>query len=149
MLHFEGDSDFTQPPAHVWTKLTTIDFLIQCIPDLESVKHKDMEQFTCIIRPGFSFIRGTLEVTLKLVDLVAQQSLRVQGHGKGIGSSNDVQIGLSFAPQDEGTRIHWVADVTNLGGLLKAMPKGLLQGAARKVIGDVWTSVKAKLDQLS
>jgi carbon monoxide dehydrogenase subunit G len=145
MLHFEGDTDFAQPLATVWSKLTDVNFVIDCIPDLQSVTHKDAEQFTCIVRPGFSFIRGTLEVTLKLADQVMEQSLRVKGHGKGIGSSNDVEVGMSFAPLGEGTRIHWIADVTNLGGLLKAMPKGLLQAAAQKVIGDVWASVKAKL----
>jgi carbon monoxide dehydrogenase subunit G len=145
MLHFEGDTDFIQAPDAVWKKLTDIDFLIGCIPDLQSVKSKDANQFTCIIRPGFSFIRGTLEVTLGIVDLVVGQAMRVKGHGKGIGSSNDMEIGLNLAPQGEGSRIHWIADVTNLGGLLKALPKGLLEGAARKVIQDVWASVQAKM----
>jgi carbon monoxide dehydrogenase subunit G len=145
MLHFEGDTDFKQPPAVVWGKLSDIHFLVECIPDLQSVQFPEPDTAVCVIRPGFSFIRGTLEVTLKLADLVAEQAMRVLGHGKGIGSSNDVAVALTFAPQGEGTRIHWVADVTNLSGLLKMMPKGLLQASAQQVIGDVWATVQAKL----
>ena len=95
---------------------------------------------------GFSFVRGTLEVEIKLADRVENQWMRVLGHGKGIGSSNDVEIRFDLAPQGTGTRVHWKADVTNLGGLLKMMPKGLLQAAAQQVIGDVWATVRNKMN---
>ena len=145
MLQFEGDTDFTQAPAIVWSKLSDIHFVAECIPDVESTTFKEPDTAVVTIRPGFSFVRGTLEVEIKLADRVENQWMRVLGHGKGIGSSNDMEIGLNLAPQGEGSRIHWIADVTNLGGLLKALPKGLLEGAARKVIQDVWASVQAKM----
>jgi len=149
MLHFEGDTDFTQPPATVWSKLADVHFLTACIPDLESATVRDDGSAVCVIRPGFSFIRGTLEVTMKIADAVPNQALRIHAHGKGIGSSNDVEMALTFAERDGGTRIHWTADITHLGGLLKALPQGLLKGAAQKVIGDVWERVKVKLSEQS
>jgi carbon monoxide dehydrogenase subunit G len=145
MLHFEGDTDFTQPPGFVWGKLADIKFLVTCIPDLESATPRDDGSAVCVIRPGFSFIRGTLEVTMKIGEAVENKLLRIPAHGKGIGSSNDVELALHFAERDSGTQIHWTADITNLGGLLKALPQGLLKGAAQKVIGDVWERVKVKL----
>ena len=38
MVRFEGDRDFRLSPAQLWTKLTDARFLVQCIPDVETVK---------------------------------------------------------------------------------------------------------------
>lgn len=145
MLHFEGDTDFTQPTSLVWSKLSDIRFLTSCIPDVESITHHPDDSATCIIRPGFSFVRGTLEVIARITEAVEGQPLRIHANGKGIGTSNEVDLALNFAEQGSGTRIHWTSDITKLGGLLKLMPQGLLKGAAQKVIGDVWEQVRKKL----
>jgi carbon monoxide dehydrogenase subunit G len=145
MLQFEGDTDFTQAPAIVWSKLSDIHFVAECIPDVESTTFKEPDTAVVTIRPGFSFVRGTLEVEIKLADRVENEWMRVLGHGKGIGSSNDVEIRFDLASQGAGTRVHWKADVTNLGGLLKMMPKGLLQAAAQQVIGDIWATVRNQM----
>jgi len=145
MLHFEGDSDFPLPPEPLFARLSDARFLVQCIPGVESVSQAESHRAVCVLRPGLSFVRGTLEIALQVTEAIATTSLRVLAHGKGIGSSNDVEAVLAFAPQDGGTRVHWTADVTNFGGLLKAVPQGLLKGAAQKVIADVWEAVKTKV----
>lgn len=145
MLHFEGDQDFAQPLPVVWSKLSDLKFLVGCIPDAEAVEHPSPQLATCKVRPGFTFVRGSLSVTLKVVEATEGQTLKLLCHGKGIGSSNDVEMALAFADQNGATRVHWVADITNLGGLLKATPQMLLKGAAQKVIADVWESVKTRL----
>jgi carbon monoxide dehydrogenase subunit G len=145
MLHFEGDVDFPQPPAAVFAKLSDARFLVQCIPGVEQVHKSEPSESVCILRPGFSFVRGTLEITMQIVEVTEATRIRALAHAKGIGSGNDVETVLLFAPQHAGTRIHWTADVTNLSGLLKAIPQGLLRGAAQKVIADVWESVRVKL----
>jgi carbon monoxide dehydrogenase subunit G len=71
--------------------------------------------------------------------------LRLLAHAKGIGSGNDVEAVLTLAPQDGSTRLHWSAEAKNFTGLLKMVPAGLMQGAAQKVIADVWETVKRKL----
>ena len=143
MLHFEGDQDFAQPPAEVRAKLTDARFLADCIPDRQSVAESAAEKVVCTIRPGFAFVRGTLEVTLRVVE-VSEAAARLALHSKGIGSSSDVEAALTFAAHEAGTRVHWTADVTHLGGLLKAVPQGLLKAAAQKVIADVWTAIAAR-----
>lgn len=147
MLHFEGDKDFSQPPRVLSDKLGDASFLVQCIPDVESVSESERDRLACRVRPGFAFVRGTLELSIQVAERVEAASARLLAHGKGIGSSNDVEVKLTFAPQGTGTRVHWTADITNLGGLLKAIPQGLLKAAAQKVIADAWTAVEAKLNQ--
>lgn len=145
MLHFEGDQDFSQKPDELFAKLTDARFLVPCIPDVESVMQLQSDRAVLVLRPGFAFVRGTLEVTLEVVGAVAPTAARVILHSKGIGSSSQVEAGLTLAAHGDGARVHWVADVKELGGLLKMVPSGLVRGAAQKVIGDVWNRIQAKL----
>ena len=41
--------------------------------------------------------------------------------------------------------MQWTGAVRELGGLLKAVPSGLIQAAAQKVIAEVWAGIKARL----
>lgn len=145
MVRFEGEKDFPQAPAELWEKLSDARFLVQCIPDVESVKDPVADRAELVLRPGFSFVRGTLEATLRVVDAVSPTSARYLIANKGIGSSADVEATVALEPQGSGTRVYWSAEVKALGGLLKMVPSGLIRGAAQKVVNDAWTAVEAKL----
>ncbi|HXG11681.1 MAG TPA: SRPBCC domain-containing protein [Gemmataceae bacterium] len=146
MLHFEGDRDLAQPPAELYAKLSDVRFLVQCVPGLESVKSEQPDQAVCVVRPtGFSFVSGTLELTLQRISAVENTSAQMVVTSKGIGSTSEVETGFTLTPHDGGTRLHWTADVKKLGGLLKAVPQGLLKAAAQKIIEDVWLRVLARL----
>jgi carbon monoxide dehydrogenase subunit G len=145
MLRFEGDKDFALPPAELWAKLTDARFLVQCIPGVESVTRAESDAAEWTLRPGVSFVRGTLDVSLRVAEAVPNTSARLLVHSKGIGSTSDVEATLAFTAQGTGTRVHWAVEVTSLGGLLKAVPQGLIKAAAQKVIADVWVAVDARL----
>jgi carbon monoxide dehydrogenase subunit G len=145
MLRFEGDRDFRQGPAEVWAKLTDARFLAQCVPDVETIRQAQPDRAELVLRPGFSFVRGTLDLTLQVADAVAPSSARLLLRAKGMGSSSDVEATLALAPQGEGTRVHWAVEVKALGGLLKPVPPGLIRGAAQKVVEDAWATVEARL----
>jgi carbon monoxide dehydrogenase subunit G len=145
MLHFEGDKTFSQTADDLWAKLSDARFLVQCIPGVESVSQVEPQQAVCVIRPGFAFVRGTLEITLRVTDAEPGKAIRFQARSRGIGSSSTVEAGLTLLLQEGKTQVHWTADVTELGGLLKAVPRGLIQASAQKVIADVWAAVEQRL----
>src|SRR5262249_54755487 len=148
MLRFEGVRDFPRhAPAELWAKLSDARFLAQCIPDVHEVKQLAPEQAVCTLRPGFAFVRGTLELTLRVAEAAAPSSVRLALESKGIGTSSEVEVALALAAQEAGSRVQWAAEVKNLGGLLKAVPQGLIRGAAQKVVNDAWAAVEARLDQ--
>jgi carbon monoxide dehydrogenase subunit G len=147
MLHFEGDKDFPQAPAVLWPKLSDIRFLATCVPDAESVTHPDADTAQCVLRPGFSFARGTLDLTMRVVDRVDGTSARLLLDTKGIGTTSKVEAAFSLAAESGGTKLRWTTDVKELGGLLKAVPQGLLRAAAQKVIADAWAALDEKLKQ--
>ena len=145
MTRFEGDRDFPQPPADLFAKLTDARFLATCLPDVEKVSAQEADQAVLTLRPGLAFARGTLEVTLQVVEKTPPTAARMLLTSKGVGSSSKVEASLALAPHDAGTRVHWVAEVKELGGLLKMVPQGLIRGAAEKVLNDAWAAVEAKL----
>ena len=140
MLRFEGDREFAVSSAEAHARLTDVSFLVACIPDVETVRSIDGDRAELVLRPGFSFVRGTLEVTLHLVEREAPGAT-FHLLSKGIGSSSEVQATLAVAENGAGSRVHWIAEVTSLGGLLKMVPAGLIRGAAEKVINDAWDRI--------
>jgi carbon monoxide dehydrogenase subunit G len=146
MLHFDGDKDFTPPPAEVWAKLRDARFLVQCVPGAEAVSAAERDRAVCTIRPKLAFMRGTLDVTLRVLEAAEPSAVRLGVQSKGVGSTSEVEVSLALAAAGGGTRAHWTADVKSLGGLLKAVPQGLLRGAAEKVIQDVLAQMAARLN---
>jgi len=144
-LRFEGDREFVLPPEPLFAKLRDAAFLVHCIPDATVQGTPERDRAQCSVRPGFSFARGQLEVTIVINDAQSPTALRFTLASKGVGSSSDVETALILAPRDGGSLVHWVAEVKRLGGLLKMVPTGLLRGAGQKVIDDVWNGIVAKL----
>jgi carbon monoxide dehydrogenase subunit G len=145
MLRFEGDQDFTLPPAEVWAKLSDPRFLVVCIPDVETVKSVTESQADVVLRPKLAFVRGTLDASIRVLQATRPASIQMGIHGKGIGSSSYVESSLAVAPHDTGSRVHWIVEIKELGGLLKMVPAGLIRGSAEKVVNDAWKAVAAKL----
>src|SRR6266850_6535800 len=98
MLHFEGDENFQQRPSAVWSKLTDSRFLAECIPGVESVSQADPSRLVCTLRPGFSFVRGTLELTLEIRSANPESALQILLHTKGIGTTSEVNANLTLEP---------------------------------------------------
>jgi len=146
-MQFEGDKEFALPPRAVFAKLNDARFLVGCIPGRESIAHADQRTAVCKLRPGFTFVRGELDMTIEIVETIPDSTVKYALRSKGIGSSSDVEVFVTLSPKNAGTAVHWKAEVKSLGGLLKALPSGLIRGAAQKVIADVWNEVEKQLVQ--
>jgi carbon monoxide dehydrogenase subunit G len=149
MVHFEGDKEFALSAGDLWLKLSDPCFLVRCLPDVESISRVEADLAEFKLRPGLSFVRGTLDVTMCRGECVQEQSVRFALEGKGIGSTSKVQAILTLHPKEKGTHIHWGVDITELGGLLKAVPQGLIKASAQKVITDIWAAVEKKLAEIN
>lgn len=145
MLQFEGTEDLPRPQNEVWPELSDAVRLAEFVPDRESVVSANQDETVCVVRPGFSFVRGTLEMTVRVLERNPDAEARVGFHSKGVGATSDVEVRFRLEANGEGTRVHWTAEVKQLTGLLKLAPQGLVRGAAQKVVRDVWANVAAKL----
>jgi carbon monoxide dehydrogenase subunit G len=145
MVRFEGSRNLASTPSVVWARLVDPSFLVTCLPDLDRVEQLEPEGARFVLRPGLSFVRGTLQVGLTILEKVPHSSVHYRLNARGIGSSSTVEVVLSLVPQDSGTTLGYVAQVTELGGLLKLVPGGLITGAAQKVVADVLAHVEKNL----
>lgn len=147
MQAFQGERTFSLDSAQLWAKLRDAAFLASCIPDGTPHEGATHDKAVCTVQPGFSFMRGSLDITIEFVAGDEPTTLQFKLISKGIGSSSEVLSSLTIATHELGSKVNWNAEVTNLGGLLKMIPGGLIRGAANKVIEDVWTGIAAKLQR--
>ncbi len=146
MIHFEGDKSFPLSLPEVAAKLSDASFLVTCLPDTQiSVATPDRAEWK--VKPKLAFITSNLNIEMTATGREAGKSVAYQVVAKAIGASSTVVVSLTFAEgTNGGTAVHWTGDITQVTGLLKMVPTGLLQGSAHKVIEEVWTAVAAKLN---
>ncbi len=145
MIHFEGDRTFPLLPAAVFAKLGDAAFLVDCLKDVQEVTEKGADRAAWKLQPSFSFIRTTLDITMDIVERVPTTTIRVKLFSRGIGATSTVLAVLALQPTEIGTAVHWSADITELTGLLKLVPKGLISSTAGKVIEDTWSEIEKKI----
>jgi uncharacterized protein len=145
MIHFEGDKSFPLPVAQAADRLSDAGFLANCLPDTQ-VSESTPGKAIWKLKPKLSFITGSLNVEMTRTEHEAGKSVGFKVFAKAIGATSTVLTHLTFAgAEDGGTKVHWTGDLTEVTGLLKIIPKGLIEGSARKVIEDVWEAVATRL----
>jgi carbon monoxide dehydrogenase subunit G len=145
MIQFEGDKSFSLSVKEVAAKLSDAGFLVKCLPDSE-VTEASPDKAAWKLRPKLSFLTGGLNAEITVVARQPGESVSFNVFTKAIGASSTAMTALFFKDgEGGGTTVHWTAELSEVTGLLKAVPKGLLQGTAQKVIDDVWAAVSARL----
>ncbi|MBM3981910.1 MAG: hypothetical protein FJ304_16885 [Planctomycetes bacterium] len=144
MIHFEGVQTFPVPVAEVAAKLSDAGFLANCVPDV-NISEATPDRAVGKVKPKLSFLTGSLTLTAEVTARAPGQSVAFTIQSKVIGASSIVTTALEFKEADGGTAVHWTGDLTSVTGLMKMVPKGLLEGAAKKVIDDIWATVGKKL----
>ena len=102
-MTFGGNESFSAPPEQVFAALTDLEQLPRIIPDLVSSEKVDDRTLNCVVRPGFSFLRGTLRMTITIVELTPPESASMKVSAAGIGAQIEVVSALEVAATDSGT----------------------------------------------
>lgn len=145
MIHFEGVEPLPVGQAVAFGRLADAGWLAQALPDAE-VTDTAADRAAWRVKPKFAFMAGNLDTVAEVLDRQPPAVVRYRVASKGVGSNSSVDAVLTLELADDGTsRVRWAANVTELGGLLKLVPRGLIQAAAQKVIEDVWVAVREKM----
>ncbi len=125
--------------------LRDLEGVAKAMRDVESVERTDADTLKLVVRPGFSFMRGTMRTTLTCTE-TAPQTLTLVAKSSGIGMGITVESVMKFSAIDPAsTRIDWTACVTERKGLVSAVGQSLIKAAADKVLQDGWAAVRASL----
>jgi carbon monoxide dehydrogenase subunit G len=144
MIHFTGERRFALPVGELFSKLSDAAFLVGCLPDAK-VAESSADRVAWKLKPKLSFLTGGLDAVMEVTGREPGRSASFRIVSKAIGASSTVVAILQFQPVETGTVVNWAGDLVEVTGLLKMVPKGLLQGTAEKVIEDTWQAIEAKL----
>lgn len=171
-LEFGGEEQFAADARRVFDVVTDLDVLARVMPDVESSRRIDENSLACVVRPGFSFLRGKLNVTVtrlapdetdasEEIAKDAALAARFRVASKAIGVQIVVETSLrieptnqtadtsaSDAPSDASDRstLKWQAAVIERKGLVAAVSPTLLRAAAERVIQETWLRLRAELE---
>lgn len=145
---FRGEEVFQAAPQRTFEALADPDVIARCIPDLVSSERVDDRMLQCIVKPGFSFIRAKMKMTVALSEVEAPgRTLVLDIASKGIGASMKVRCRVSVHEHGEASRIEWEARITELGGLIAAVSPTLIRGAADKIVHEGWSRLRGIVER--
>jgi carbon monoxide dehydrogenase subunit G len=145
MIHFEGVQSFPLPVAEVAAKLSDVGFLATAMPEVQ-VTEATPDHAVGKVKPKLSFLSGSLTIEAGVTARELGKSVAYQVTSKVIGASSTVTARLEFKEAEGGgTTVNWTGELVAVTGLLKMVPKGLMEGSAKKVIDDVWDAVRTRL----
>jgi carbon monoxide dehydrogenase subunit G len=143
-FQFRGEESFDQPRAKVWRFLTDLRNIQKCSPQLQEVKYPRDGAMTAKLVPDFSFARGALDLVVEMKEKSEPDSAHVVVTARGMGSSAAIDVRLALSGSELATQLRWSAEA-KLGGLLSAVSKGLIEGAAKKLIAETFEKVRNEL----
>lgn len=130
--------------------ITDAGWLAECLPEGE-VLEANPDQAVWKLEPKFSFIKGSIETTA----IVEQRTPSISAHyrikSQAIGIGSVVIAHLTFEPYsdaeiDNGCKISWRAEISEMSGFLKLAPKSLVQSTATTAIADFWQAIRSRAE---
>ena len=144
-LTFGGEEHFDVPAAKVFALLTDLDQFAKNIPDLVNADRAGERTLNCVVKPGFSFLRGTMKLAIEMAELEAPRHAKMLIRSSGIGVQMLVESTLNIADTGAGSRLNWEARVTEMKGLVATVSPSLVRGAAEQIIRTSWSKIHEQL----
>lgn len=145
-MHYQGSFEVSAPPEKVYAFVTDPKKVTTIFPDASDVKVIDENNFSAKVKVGMSFIRGTLDVKMNMVEKKPGQFAKLKARGTGMNSSVDLESSFTLvAGKAGGTVISWVADA-KISGMMASVGSRLMDSAAEKYVREIVTTLKKKLN---
>jgi uncharacterized protein len=144
-LHYEGSFDVAAPMEKVYDFVNDPKKVTTIFPDVQSVKVIDEDHFNIKAKVGMSFIKGTMDVKLTLVEKKRPTFSKLKARGTGLNSSVDLES--SFTLEDGpngGTHVKWAADA-KISGMMASVGSRLIDSQADKYVKQIIGSLEKKL----
>ncbi|WP_310497152.1 carbon monoxide dehydrogenase subunit G [Sandarakinorhabdus sp.] len=149
-MQLEGEVSIGAARDAVWAALNDSDVLARCIDGVESltrVASGSGEQFEGRMNARIGPVRATFAGTVRLEDVVAPQSYRLVGEGKGgvagfAKGSADVALVETSANK---TLLTYRVE-SSVGGKLAQLGARLIEGAAKQYAETFFARLKAELE---
>ncbi len=144
-LQFQGEEAFDATRETLWRFLADIRNVPQFVPNLRDAQFPAPDTLTGKLASSFSFMHGKLDLTIQITERQEPSGSKMTVTARGVGNRAIITGSIELPEVAAGpTLLRWQAAV-QLEGLLKAVSKGLIEGAARKIIAETFQAVRKKL----
>jgi carbon monoxide dehydrogenase subunit G len=145
-MHFSDTTEIRAPRERVWAFLIDAEKVGPCGPGVESVEVIDPTHFKARAKVGIGFISARFNVDMELAEQTPPERAVIKAHGQAPGSAVDATASMTLSESPEGvTVMDWVADVV-ISGTLASVGARLIEGTAKKMIGQTFDCIRAKLE---
>lgn len=138
-MRLDGRQVVDMPPATAWQRLNDPRVLKACTPGLDHLEARDADHFDAVLEVKLPAITGRFEGTLEYLERQPPEKVRLRVQGKGSVGFVDGEVTLELAPVDEGTSVHYVADV-QIGGQVARLGQRMLSGVTREMAAQFFTA---------
>ncbi|KPF72357.1 hypothetical protein IP88_10130 [alpha proteobacterium AAP81b] len=149
-MEMTGEVTIAAPRAAVWAALNDPDVLARCIDGVESltrVAGDDGERFEGKMNARVGPVRATFAGQVTLRDVVAPESYRLVGEGKGgVAGHAKGEAQVTLAEIDAATTALAYTVSSAVGGKLAQLGARLIEGAARGYAETFFTRLKAEIE---
>lgn len=143
---FSGEESIPASADRLHALLTDPQGLARCIPGLATSEIVDPSTLRAVVRPGLSFLKANLNITLTVVEKTAPTHALLRIDTKSIGLTMQVEARIRIEPIDaSNSKVAWQAEVVKMTGLVSAVPSALIRASAGKVIKEGWDAVREQL----
>lgn len=147
-FHLEGKLTINASVEKTFTSLSNPEFMISCIPDLQSSQIHDAQHFDAKVRVGIGLVRGIVEMKFALQDQKTPGHAKLVGDGSGAGSKIHIESVFDLSPEGAGqklTEMAWRADA-DLSGLMAGIGGPVLKAQSEKQVSQIFANIKSKLE---
>lgn len=139
---FNGEESFSVPRERLWQFLTDVHNVPRCLPNLKDPQFPSPDSLSGKLASSFSFLHGALDLTILIADRVEPSAAKMTVTVRGVGCRAIINGVIDLPEPGVGpTQLRWQAQA-QLEGLLAAVSKGLIEGAARKLIADTFQTIR-------
>jgi carbon monoxide dehydrogenase subunit G len=145
-MQMSGERTIAADRATVWTALNDPEVLKACIPGCQEMTKTSDTTFEAKVTQKVGPVRATFTGDVELTDIIAGESYRISGKGKGGaagGASGGAAVRLDEA--DGGTKLSYDVDA-KVTGKLAQLGSRLIDGFAKKFADDFFDRFKAEVE---
>jgi carbon monoxide dehydrogenase subunit G len=143
-IKFAGDFEVKRTPDEVYDFLSDPNKFASLLPDFQGLSIQGPTHFTVKVNVGISYIRGTAEIKMELVESDRPKRALYKGQGSMAGGNVALTAAFDLSPLDSGTRVAWQGEAQIFGGLA-SMAGGLLEPLGKKQVQKLIDGLQAAL----
>jgi carbon monoxide dehydrogenase subunit G len=144
-MFFQGKFELPSSAEKTWGFVSDPSNVIGCVPGLESFTVGENKRISAVVKVSIGFIRGTFQVTTKVVkEDPATRTAVLEIGGSGAGSGFTATVNIAVAQRDAQSELSWDANAS-INGPLGSLAKPLVEGNIKKIVNQLFDCVKSKL----